>query len=116
MHKTDDPTVPPPHLLLALRTHGRNRRRARPRVRTPKERLFSPGGLYEAAKRAREEQHRTLYLIDEPTPWHPLKVWRKHLRELRKLDQSSRQVKEAMARAGETIRWIEAQERRRRDG
>ena len=55
------------------------------------------------------------YLISEPTPWDPPKVWRERLLELGKLDQNDRQVKEAMERARETIREIEARERGRRE-
>ena len=48
-------------------------------------------------------------------PWDRPKVWREHLLELGKLDQNDRQVKEAMERARETIREIEARERGRRE-
>jgi hypothetical protein len=39
------------------------------------------------------------YLIDEPTPFDTLKSWEEFLRELRKLDQSNPEVKDAVANA-----------------
>jgi hypothetical protein len=75
MHETDDPNLPPPRLLRALR---------RPRV---------------------------YYMIDDPSPFEPLSVWKEHLRDLSKMDdQRHPQVKRSIEDARETIRWIKERE------
>jgi hypothetical protein len=73
MHQVDDPTLPPPAVLNALR---------RPRL---------------------------LYMIDDPSPFEGVKVWKEYLRDLRTLRQTA-QVKRMIADAIEKIEWVRARE------
>ena len=51
------------------------------------------------------------YMIDEPSPFEPIRVWRKHLRGLETLDRFSEQVQRAIEDAKAAIRQIRAWER-----
>ena len=67
MRDKPDSNLPPAHLLEALRTHGEVecQDEALP-VRRIKERLFTPLGLYKAAKRAREARQPRPSFVETP--------------------------------------------------
>jgi hypothetical protein len=86
MHETDNPTLPPLSVLLALRLDWWNRQ--------PKH----SGGPWKGP----------LYLLgDEPTPFCPLYEWEKHLDLLLSLDPDSTQAQRMVEDAVKTMRWIE---------
>ena len=89
MHDTDNPTMPPPAVFRALRLDWWNRQ--------PK-RGWGEG---------------TLYLLgDEPTAFHPLHEWEKHLDLLLSLDPCSAQAQRMVEFALKTMRWIVESESR----
>ena len=89
MHDTDNPTMPPPAVFRALRLDWWNRQ--------PK-RGWGEG---------------TLYLMgDEPTPFHPLYEWERHLDLLLSLDPCSGQAQRMVEDALKTMRWIVESENR----
>jgi hypothetical protein len=91
MQKTDDPTLPPPAVLRALRLDWWNRH--------PQHPLNS--------------MHGSLYLTgDEPTIFSPFHEWDEHLDMLLSLDPDSAQAQRMVRSALETMRWIVEREAR----
>jgi|SoiMethySBSTD1v2_1073268.scaffolds.fasta_scaffold635879_2 hypothetical protein len=111
MHNIQNPTCPPEHLLRALRRP----RWFQLRLRKARERIAyyrKTSALMSPLEAARARG--TLYLIDEPTPWHSLSVWKEHLEDLRNIpDHDSPQVVRAIGDALAIISWIETEEPKR---